>query len=73
MDINAISKEDLGKITEPFYMAHKARTRKENGLGLGLAICSEICKANEITMSFESELGQGTKVTVVFGKEGVAR
>ena len=68
-----IAKEDLGKITEPFYMADKARTRKENGLGLGLAICSEICKANEITMSFESELGQGTKVTVVFGKEGVAR
>ena len=38
-----IPKEDLDKILEPFYMVDKARTRKNNGIGLGLSICSEIC------------------------------
>lgn len=68
-----MEKEDLEKIREPFYMADKARTRKENGLGLGLAICNEICIRNQITMSFESAVGEGTSVTLQFDKEKIVR
>lgn len=68
-----IAAEDLDKILEPFYMTDKVRTRKENGLGLGLAICNEICMKNQVIMSFESTVGAGTSVTVMFVKENIVR
>lgn len=61
-----IPKEDLNKIFEPFYVVDKARTRKENGLGLGLAICEQICKRYQITFSIESEVQKGSEVTLIF-------
>ncbi|MDO5010303.1 MAG: HAMP domain-containing sensor histidine kinase [Intestinibacter bartlettii] len=64
-----IPKEDLDKILEPFYMVDKARTRKNNGIGLGLSICSEICKIHNISLDIESELNMGTIVILGFDKE----
>ena len=61
-----IPKEDLDKIMEPFYMVDKARTRKYNGIGLGLAICKEICERNKIQLDIESQVGVGTWVTLRF-------
>lgn len=66
-----IAEEDLKKITEPFYMADKARTRKDNGIGLGLAICNEICEKNHITLSFFSKEGEGTEVVIGFSEENI--
>lgn len=66
-----IAKNDLDKIMEPFYMADKSRTRKDNGIGLGLAICSEISKINQIAIGFSSEIGKGTKVSLTFCKENI--
>ena len=64
-----IPKEDLDKILEPFYMVDKARTRKNNGIGLGLSICNEICCMHNILLNIESELDIGTTVIVDFDKE----
>ena len=64
-----IPKEDLNKILEPFYMVDKARTRKNNGIGLGLTICSEICKIHNISINIQSQLNIGTKVVLIFNKE----
>ena len=64
-----IPKEDLDKILEPFYMVDKARTRKNNGIGLGLSICSEICNINNISLDIKSELNVGTEVILAFNKE----
>lgn len=64
-----IPKEDLDKIVEPFYMVDKARTRKNNGIGLGLSICSEICDMHNISLDIESELNMGTVVILGFDKE----
>ncbi len=61
-----ISKEDLDKITEAFYMADKSRARSEGGVGLGLAICTRIMEMHKGVMSFESELGIGTQVTLTW-------
>ncbi|MDO5521433.1 MAG: HAMP domain-containing sensor histidine kinase [bacterium] len=63
--------EEMDKILEPFYMVDKARTRKDNGIGLGLAICSEVCKNQNIIMSFTSEVGAGTQVCLTFSKERI--
>ena len=64
-----IPKEDLDKVLEPFYMVDKARTRKNNGIGLGLSICSEICNINNISLDIKSELNVGTEVILAFNKE----
>lgn len=55
-----IAKEDISRITEPFYMADKSRSRKEGGAGLGLALCAEIIKWHKGTLKIESEQGKGS-------------
>ncbi|RDY28400.1 sensor histidine kinase [Romboutsia weinsteinii] len=64
-----INQEDLDKILEPFYMVDKARTRKNNGIGLGLSICREICELHNIKFIINSQIGKGTEVTLEFEKE----
>ena len=64
-----IPKEDLDKVLEPFYMVDKARTRKNNGIGLGLSICSEICNMHNISLNIKSELNMGSEVILGFNKE----
>ena len=59
-----IPEEELGKITEAFYMVDKSRSRAEGGAGLGLALCREIAELHGGVLRFESQLGLGTKVTV---------
>ncbi|WP_097026197.1 sensor histidine kinase [Clostridium peptidivorans] len=66
-----IPKEDLNKIKEPFYMVDKARDRAKSGVGLGLAICEEICMLYKLELSIESELNKGTEVFISFFKESI--
>lgn len=63
-----IPKEDLTKIKEPFYMVDKARDRAKSGVGLGLAICDEICKTHNIQLNIYSEQNNGTEVIIQFLK-----
>ena len=65
-----IPPNELKRITEPFYMVDKARTRKAGGAGLGLALCQEIAKLHHATLTIESTLGEGTCVTVIMEEEG---
>lgn len=58
--------EELQKITEPFYRVDKARSRESGGTGLGLALCCDIVNLHQAKLQYESEVGTGTKVTVVF-------
>lgn len=60
-----IPEEELSKITEPFYMVDKSRSRQQNGAGLGLALCQEIAQIHNSTLHFESKLGEGTCVFLV--------
>lgn len=66
-----MDKDDVDKILEPFYMVDKARTRKNNGIGLGLSICNEICKIHNIKIDISSELNLGTEVTLKFSEESI--
>ena len=59
-----LKKEDLSRITEPFYMIDKSRSRAQNGAGLGLALCQRIAELHGTQLEFESEPGKGTTVRV---------
>ena len=60
-----IPEEELGRITEAFYMIDKARSRKEHGAGLGLALCERVARLHDTTLKFDSEVGKGTTVSFV--------
>lgn len=63
---SGISQEHLDKIFEPFYMADNARTRNNNGAGLGLSICRSIADIHHAEIEVDSELQVGTTFRVVF-------
>ena len=62
-----IPAEELSKITEAFYMVDKSRSRAEGGAGLGLALCKEIAALHSGELRFDSQVLQGTTVTVELG------
>ena len=64
-----IPQEELGKITEAFYMVDKSRSRQEGGAGLGLALCVKIAEVHGGRLDITSQLGTGTKVRVIFDKK----
>ncbi len=64
-----IPKEEISHIMEAFYMVDKSRSRTQGGVGLGLAIVKEILYVHHAHISFESEINQGTRVTLHFKEE----
>lgn len=62
-----IPEGEMAKITEPFYMVDKSRSRAEGGAGLGLALCKQIAELHGSALQFESQEGKGTIVTVILG------
>jgi two-component system, OmpR family, phosphate regulon sensor histidine kinase PhoR len=60
-----IASEDTKRIFERFYRADKARSRPAGGTGLGLPIVKEVVEGMGGTVSVESQLGVGSKFTIV--------
>lgn len=61
-----IAKEHVDKIFQPFYVVDKARSRKHNGAGIGLAICKKIADVHGANITIDSKLNKGTKITLDF-------
>ncbi len=69
---SGMKKEELSKITEPFYMIDKSRSRAQNGAGLGLALCQRIAELHNTRLEYSSELAKGTTVRILLkGGEAV--
>lgn len=64
-----IPTEELGRITEAFYMVDKSRARKQGGAGLGLSLVDKIVKIHGGELRIESREGAGTLVTIILPTE----
>ncbi|WP_427340035.1 ATP-binding protein [Caloranaerobacter sp. DY30410] len=63
-----IPKKDIPYIFERFYRSDKSRSRKTGGAGIGLTIAKTLVEAHNGEIKVESELGKGSKFTVIFYK-----
>lgn len=61
-----IPEEEIPFILDRFYRVEKSRSRLTGGVGLGLAIVSELVDAHGATLSINSKHHVGTAVTIVW-------
>ena len=61
-----ISEKALPHIFERFYREDESRNREIKSYGLGLSIVKEIIALLNIDIQIESQLGKGTKITLLF-------
>lgn len=64
-----IPREALPYIFDRFFRVNKARTRKDGGMGLGLAIVRQIVEAHGGQIKVESDMGSGTTFVITLPKE----
>ena len=58
--------QQLAHITQAFYRADKARSRRLGGAGLGLSLCESIVSLHHAKMKFFSQPGEGTQLKIFF-------
>jgi len=64
---SGIAEDELGRVLQPFEQASKLSPEKAiKGTGLGLAISRELMRLHGGDLTLESELGKGTRVTLLF-------
>ena len=61
-----MEKEEVDKISEPFYRIDKSRSRKEGGAGLGLSLVREILLKHNMEFKIDSKLGVGTRIIITY-------
>lgn len=62
-----IPEDEIDRITEPFYMVDRSRSKKNGGIGLGLTIVKRIAQAHGASLEVYSASGEGTTATLIFG------
>lgn len=63
-----IGKDDINHIFERFYRVDKSHSKDSGGTGLGLSIVKHAAAIHKAEIAIESELNQGTTITVKFPK-----
>ena len=66
-----IAPEEQDKVFERFYRVDKSRSKARGGTGLGLAIVKHAAMFHDADIEIESELGEGTRITVRFPAESM--
>ncbi len=60
-----ISAQDLPRLFDTFYRGENAKRMAVPGAGIGLSIAKRILDAHNASISIESSLGKGTKVSIL--------
>ena len=55
-----IPQDEISRITEPFYMVNKSRSRKQGSAGLGLSLCLQIARLHGGSLEIQSTPEKGT-------------
>lgn len=66
-----LKSEDIPKALTPFVQVDSELNRKYNGTGLGLPLSKNLMELHNGTLGIESEVGQGTSVTITLPKERI--
>ena len=61
-----IALEHIPRLTERFYRIDRSRSRETGGTGLGLAIVKHVTQRHGAELQIESQLGQGSRFSIVF-------
>lgn len=61
-----IAPEHQERVFERFYRVDKSRSRETGGTGLGLAIVKHVAEIHGASITLESTVGEGTRITVTF-------
>lgn len=64
-----IAQEHLPHIFDRFYRVDKSHSRKSGGTGLGMSIVKHAVKYHHGSINIESEIGKGTRITVILKKK----
>ncbi len=59
-----MNEDQRSQVCTPFYQAERGAARSHEGMGLGLALVSQMAKLHGGSVEIDSEVGLGTKVTV---------
>ncbi|MEE2527077.1 ATP-binding protein [Hyphobacterium sp. HN65] len=65
-----IPKEDLPRLGRPFEQIESQHSKSHQGTGLGLALSKSLIEMHGGEMTIESELGEGTTVTLIVPFDG---
>jgi signal transduction histidine kinase len=57
--------EEVGRVLKPYARGKNAGRQNARGIGLGLALCRHIVEAHGGRIQIQSELGKGSKFSVV--------
>ncbi len=66
-----MSRSDTRKVFKKFYQVKRSYADHFKGVGLGLAIVKNIVVAHQGEITLESELGQGTQVTITLPRHAI--
>ena len=61
-----IAAQHLPRLTERFYRVDRSRSRETGGTGLGLAIVKHVATRHQAQLVVESEVGKGSRFSIVF-------
>ncbi len=70
---SGIAADKLANVMEPFQRGEKASTRKDEGVGLGLAIVGAIARSHQAEFTLQSVPGEGTTATLILPPERVVK
>jgi signal transduction histidine kinase len=68
-----IAPQDIDAIFEPFHQLDSTLTRKYQGTGLGVPLAAAMIELHGGTLTFDSEVGVGTKATVELPADRIIR